>query len=166
MHPWSTEHHRYKEMPPGAQHHPPLPPEPQPESTQSTAACLSGTAHHSETIDLGDISIKGNEEKRSNTTQVLTSSNGTRVNTVHSYIMRLTELLSPDAHQSLIRCLGRSVDSLTRNTKSRTSGRDKHNPPTFGNVRDNSFGQEDRTANVAVEVRLIEFRRGVHEVCF
>lgn len=79
--------------------------------------------------------------------------------------MRLTKLLSPDAHEGFVGGLGCGIHGLTSNTETGTSGRDEDNAAALRKMRLSSLGQENGTADVAVEVGLVELGRGVDEVC-
>lgn len=78
--------------------------------------------------------------------------------------MRLTKLLSPDADEGFVGSLGCGIHGLASNTEAGTSGRDENNAAALGEMRLSSLGQENRTADVAVEVGLVELGGGVDEV--
>jgi len=78
--------------------------------------------------------------------------------------MRLTKFLSPDTHEGFVGSLGCGIHGLTSNTEAGTSGRDEHNAAALREMRLSSLGQENRTADVAVEMGLVELGGGVDEV--
>lgn len=80
--------------------------------------------------------------------------------------MRLAQLLRPDPDQRLVSGLGGGVHGLSCNAEPRASRRDKHDPTALGNMGLDGLGEEDRAADIAVEVGCVELRGGIDEVGF
>lgn len=94
----------------------------------------------------------------------LTSSNRPGVDAVDSNVVRLPQLLGPDARQRLLGGLGGGVHGLPGDAEAGGGRRDEDDPAAPRDVRHDGLGQEYGPLDVGVKVRLVELLRDLVEV--
>lgn len=86
----------------------------------------------------------------------LTSSDRPGVDTVDGDVVRLPQLLCPDARQRLLGGLGRGVHGLPGDAEAGGRRRDEDDPAAPRDVRHDGLGQEYGPLDVGVKVSLVE----------
>lgn len=87
----------------------------------------------------------------------LTGRNRAWVNTIDSNSVRVTQLLCPNPDQSLVGCFSWTIHSVSGNTEPGSSRRDENNATSTRQVRQSELSQEDRSADIAVEMSCVQF---------
>lgn len=80
--------------------------------------------------------------------------------------MRLAQLFGPHSRKRFVSSLCCGVHCLATDTQAGSGGRDKHDSPTNGQIRLDSFCKEDRSLDVGFEMGVVMFLCGVDQVRF